>query len=65
MIDYTVLLNKHLSHIPQEQWLEFFNERAAVRHFEGNTPIDTAEALAFQDTISYFYLTNHILATTV
>jgi len=64
MLNYHTLLNKHLNHIPEEDYKEFFEERAGIRQYEGNNPRDTAEALAFQDTIAHFSLTNHIISTT-
>jgi len=64
MINYHSMLNRHLSKCNQESVLEFFEERAVVREYEGRNPRDTAEALAFQDTISHFSLANHILTTT-
>jgi hypothetical protein len=34
--------------------LEFFNERAATREYEGNMDPITAEYLAMDDTIKYY-----------
>jgi hypothetical protein len=36
--------------------LEYFNERAAIREFEGNMDTVTAEYLAMVDTIRFFGL---------
>jgi hypothetical protein len=33
-----------------EDWWAFFDERAAIREFDGKTPRAEAEALALQDT---------------
>ena len=57
-------LIKHLPHIPAEDIAEFYEERAGVREFDGGYPREEAERLAFQDTIDYYSLTNHILNTT-
>lgn len=56
-------LYKHLPNIDPELIVEFYEERAAVRQYEANYPQDEAERLAFQDTIDYFSLANHILNT--
>jgi hypothetical protein len=64
MINYHSMLNRHLSKCNYEDVQEFFEEQIAVRQYEGNNPQDTAEALAFQDTIAHFSLANHILTTT-
>lgn len=63
-MDYFSMLKRHLIWCNQTDVQEFFEERAAVRQYEGKMPQDTAEALAFQDTISHFSLSNHILSTT-
>lgn len=57
-------LIKHLPHIPVEDITEFYEERAGVREFDGGYPRAEAERLAFQDTIKYYSLINHILNTT-
>jgi hypothetical protein len=63
-MNYYSMFEKHLNRCDQADVQEFFEERAAVRQYEGKMPQDTAEALAFQDTISHFSLSNHILSTT-
>ena len=57
-------LIKHLPTIDPEDIMEFFEERAGVREFDGGYSRDEAERLAFQDTIDYYSLANHILSTT-
>ncbi len=57
-------LIQQLPFIDEENLKEFFEERAAVREYEGKLPRDLAEEAAFRDTVSYFFLTNHIVKTT-
>jgi hypothetical protein len=38
--------------LTKEDWQTYFDERAAVREFDGEMPRDDAEALALQDTIA-------------
>lgn len=61
MIDKLFLI---LRNVDRDNVIEFFEERAAVREFEAGYPRDEAERLAFQDTIDYFAVANHILETT-
>lgn len=63
MNEYLERLFSILPFIDQEDITEFFNERAAVREYEANMTRVDAEALAFQDTIDHFYITNHINQT--
>lgn len=58
------LLISKLNNIPKDNILEFYEERAAVRQYDGGYSRTEAEVLAFQDTIDFFSLTNHILNTT-
>lgn len=61
------MINKLISRLPYikpDNITEFFEERAGVRQFEGNMSKESAEDAAFFDTIDYFAVTNHILATT-
>lgn len=61
------MINKlihRLPYIDKDNLTEFFNERAGVRQFEANMSKENAEDAAFFDTIDYFAVANHILATT-
>ena len=58
------MLIKHLPNIPIVDIVEFYEERAGVREFDGGYSREDAEVLAFQDTIDYYSLTNTILNTT-
>jgi hypothetical protein len=60
MID---LLIKHLPTIDPENIREFYEERAGVREFDGGMPRSLAERYAFEDTMAFFYLENHIKQT--
>ena len=62
-MNYLEQLFAALPSIDKEDLTEFFNERAAVREFSGNISRERAEALAFEDTIDYFYVVNHINQT--
>lgn len=57
-------LIQRLPYIDKDNLTEFYEERAAVRQFEGNMNKDNAEYAAFFDTINYFAIQNHILSTT-
>ena len=38
--------------IDPEDWLAFYDERAAIREFDGHLPRDAAEALAHEDAVA-------------
>ena len=57
-------LIQRLPYIDKDNLVEFFEERAGVRQFEGNMSKEHAEDAAFFDTIDYFAVANHILQTT-
>jgi hypothetical protein len=57
-------LKQRLPYIHYDNLLEFFEERAAIREYEGKMSRESAEDAAFFDTIDYFAVTNHILSTT-
>ena len=57
-------LIQRLPYIDKGNLVEFFEERAGVRQFEGNMSKENAEDAAFFDTIDYFAVANHILQTT-
>lgn len=60
MIDQLI---KHLPTIDPENIREFYEERAGVREFDGGLSKEEAEKHAFQDTMAYFCLVNHINQT--
>jgi hypothetical protein len=35
-----------------EEWLAFYDERAAIREFDGHLPREAAEALAYEDAVA-------------
>jgi hypothetical protein len=49
------LVEKFVRRLTDNQ-LEYFNERAAIREFDGNMDTFTAEYLAMVDTIHFFGL---------
>ena len=53
-----------LPYIDKENLIEFYEERAAVREYNGNMTRERAEECAFHDTIGFFNVENHIKATT-
>ena len=53
-----------LPYIDKDNIIEFYEERAGVRQFEGNMSKERAEECAYFDTIDFFGLENHIKATT-
>lgn len=57
-------LYKRLPNIDKDNIREFYEERAGIREFDGGMDKMDAEREAFFDTIEYFYVANHILATT-
>ena len=57
-------LIKHLPTIDPENIREFFEERAGIREFDGGFSREEAEKLAFNDTMAYFCIANHINHTT-
>ena len=60
MIDQLI---KHLPTIDPENIREFYEERAGIREFDGRMPKAIAERYAFEDTMAYFCIANHINQT--
>ena len=57
-------LIKHLPTIDPDNIREFYEERAGVREFDGGMTREQAEQHAFNDTMAYFCIANHINQTT-
>ena len=49
-----------LPFINQDDLVEFFEERAGIRQFDGNMTKEDAEHAAFTDTVAFFSYSNHL-----
>lgn len=54
MNKYFLMLCEALPDVSNELIAEMFNERAAIREYEGNYPREMAEELAYNDVLSMF-----------